>query len=204
LQNAAEDNIQVVNLTTPAQLFHCLRRQVLRPWRKPLVVMTPKSLLRVATTSRGPNRPASTLSDLTHGRFHRVLGDTSGAEPASAKKILLCSGKVYFDLAAARDQRGATDVAILRLEQLYPLDGQLEAALRPYAAGTPIVWVQEEPKNYGSWYYVNSHVREYLDERLPGRHSLGCVARAPSASPATGSKAAHVIEQRLLLDAAFG
>jgi 2-oxoglutarate dehydrogenase E1 component len=204
LQNAAEDNIQVVNLTTPAQLFHCLRRQVLRPWRKPLVVMTPKSLLRVATTSRGPNRPASTLADLTHGGFHRVLADTSGSDPASAKKILLCSGKVYFDLAAARDQRGAADVAILRLEQLYPLDGQLEAALRPYAAGTPIVWVQEEPKNYGSWYYVNSHVREYLDERLPGRHSLGCVARAPSASPATGSKAAHVIEQRLLLDAAFG
>jgi 2-oxoglutarate dehydrogenase E1 component len=177
---------------------------VLRPWRKPLVVMTPKSLLRVAATSKGPNRPVSTITDLSEGRFRRVLPDLEpelgGCEPRNVKRILLCSGKVYFDLAQAREARGRTDVAILRLEQLYPLHQELRDALEPYARGTELVWVQEEPKNYGSWYYVNSLVREFLGDRFP----LRCVARAASASPATGSKGAHVIEHKLLLDEAFG
>jgi 2-oxoglutarate dehydrogenase E1 component len=199
LQNSAEDNIQVCNLTTPAQLFHALRRQVHRPWRKPLIIATPKSLLRVAATSKGPHRPVSTIKDLAEGRFHRVLADTSGVDPHDVKRILLCSGKVYYDLAVARELRNQHDVAILRLEQLYPLNDELVNALAPYKEGTRLIWVQEEPRNYGSWYYINSNLPQLLHQRFP----LSVVARAPSASPATGSKASHLLEQKMLIDEAF-
>src|SRR5262249_35545275 len=111
LQQAAEDNIQVCNLTTSAQIFHCLRRQVVRPWRKPLVIMTPKGLLRL---------PTSKLDDFASGEFQRVIPDSSGVDAGSISRILLCSGKVYFDLVKRRDEVGAKDVAIVRLEQLYP------------------------------------------------------------------------------------
>ena len=200
LQNSAEDNIQVCNLTTPAQLFHVLRRQVLRPWRKPLIIATPKSLLRVAATSKGPHRPVSTIKDLSEGRFHRVLPDTSGVDPADVKKILLCSGKVYYDLALAREARGARDVAILRLEQLYPVNEELVRTLAPYKEGTKLVWVQEEPRNFGPWYFIHS----VLPDLIGGRFPMSCVSRAPSASPATGSKASHLLEQKMLVDEAFG
>ncbi|AKT39164.1 2-oxoglutarate dehydrogenase E1 component [Chondromyces crocatus] len=200
LQNSAEDNVQVCNLTTPAQLFHALRRQVHRPWRKPLVIFTPKSLLRVAASSKGPHRPVSTLKDLSEGRFHRVLPDTGGVDPTEIRKILLCSGKVYYDLAIARDERKANDVAILRLEQLYPINDELVQALASYKDGTKLVWVQEEPLNYGGWYYINAVLPQILGDRFP----LSCAGRAPSASPATGSKAAHLIEQKMLVDEAFG
>jgi 2-oxoglutarate dehydrogenase E1 component len=199
LQNSAEDNIQVCNLTTPAQLFHVLRRQVLRPWRKPLIIMTPKSLLRVASTSKGPHRPVSTIKDLTEGRFHRVIADQSGVDPADIKRILLCSGKVYYDLALAREARQSRDVAILRLEQLYPWNEELPNALAPYKDGTKLVWVQEEPRNYGPWYFVSANLPAVLHNRFP----LSCVARAPSASPATGSRASHLLEQKMLIDEAF-
>jgi len=199
LQNSAEHNIQVCNLTTPAQLFHALRRQVHRPWRKPLVIMTPKSLLRVAASSKGPHRPVSTIHDLAEGRFQRVIPDTSGADPSDVKRILLCSGKVYYDLAVAREERKAHDVAILRLEQLYPLNEELEAALASYKDGTKLVWVQEEPANYGAWYYILANLPGFLHHRFP----LSCVARAPSASPATGSRASHLLEQKMLIDEAF-
>ncbi|HZF51072.1 MAG TPA: 2-oxoglutarate dehydrogenase E1 component [Polyangiaceae bacterium] len=199
LQNSAEDNVQVCNLTTPAQLFHALRRQVHRPWRKPLIIATPKSLLRVAATSKGPHRPVSTIKDLAEGRFHRVLGDTSGVDPHDVKRILLCSGKVYYDLAVAREFRNQHDVAILRLEQLFPLNDELVNALAPYKEGTRLIWVQEEPRNYGAWYYINSNLPQLLHNRFP----LSVVARAPSASPATGSKASHLLEQKMLIDEAF-
>jgi 2-oxoglutarate dehydrogenase E1 component len=199
LQNAAEDNMQVCNLTTPAQLFHALRRQVLRPWRKPLVIMTPKSLLRVAATSSGPHRPVSRLSDLTDGRFHRVIADDSGTPPDRIKRVLLCSGKVYYDLAVAREARKATDVAIVRLEQLYPLNEELTRALAPYKDGTQLIWVQEEPKNYGGWYFIQATIPDFVHNRFP----LSCVARAHSASPATGSRASHLLEQKMLMDEAF-
>ncbi len=204
LQACAEDNIQVCNLTTPAQLFHALRRQVVRPWRKPLVVATPKSLLRVAATSSGPHRPVSTLKDLSEGHFQRVIPDslsTAGGSvaPSDIKKILLCSGKVYYDLAVAREARGRNDVAIIRLEQLYPLDGALAEVLAPYKDGTPLVWVQEEPRNGGAWYYALANLPSVIGHRLP----LSVVARAASASPATGSRASHMLEQRMLLDEAF-
>ncbi len=199
LQNCAEDNVQVCNLTTPAQLFHALRRQVLRSWRKPLVIMSPKSLLRVAATSKGPHRPVSTIDDLAEGSFQRVIPDTSGMDLSRARKVLLCSGKVYYDLAVARDARKIEDVAIVRLEQLYPLSNDLPNALAPVKNGTPLVWVQEEPRNFGGWYFIKANLPELLGDRLP----ISCIARAASSSPATGSKAAHMIEQSQILDEAF-
>lgn len=191
LQLAAEDNMQVCNLTTPAQIFHALRRQVLRPWRKPLIVFTPKSLLRSAAA-------VSPLDDLVNGEFQRVIDDKT-VDPKNVKRILLCSGKVYYDLAAARKELGRTDVAIVRLEQLYPLNESLLAALAPYADGTPLVWVQEEPRNMGAWYYLNARVRDTIGARLP----LSLVSRDESASPATGSHSSHVLEQKMLISAAF-
>jgi 2-oxoglutarate dehydrogenase E1 component len=197
LQNSAEDNIQVCNLTTPAQLFHALRRQVHRPWRKPLVIFSPKSLLRVAATAKGP-RPVSTIDDLASGQFHRVIGDSS-VDPSEVKRILLCTGKVYYDLAQTREQRGIKDVAIIRLEQLYPLNHELNDALAPFKDGTKLVWVQEEPTNYGPWYYILAN----LPQALGGRFPLSVVGRMASASPATGSKASHVLEQKRLIEEAF-
>jgi 2-oxoglutarate dehydrogenase E1 component len=192
LQLSAEDNIQVCNLTTPAQFFHVLRRQVKRPWRKPLIVLTPKSLLRHPEA-------VSTLDEMATGSFHRVLGDDR-VDPAKVTKILLCSGKVYFDLTAERRNRGRDDVAIVRIEQYYPLSDALAKALAPYRPGTPVVWVQEEPRNMGAWYFLNAR----KDDLLRGPHPRSVISRAESASPATGSKAAHDLEQKLLLEEALG
>jgi len=192
LQLCAEDNIQVVNMTTPAQLFHCLRRQALRAWRKPLVVMTPKSLLR---------RPEATspLEDLASGTFQKVIPDERGR--AGVKRVLLCSGKVYFELANHREEEGRDDVAILRLEQLYPLPRvELDRALEGYADGTPVLWVQEEPWNMGAWFYLRANLGGGIFQRLP----IKCVSRDESASPATGSAAAHKLEQGHLFAQAFG
>ena len=197
LQNAAEDNVQICNLTTPAQLFHALRRQILRPWRKPLVLFSPKSLLRAAFSADGP-QPISTIDDLADGRFQRVIRDDVVA-PQTVRKVLLCSGKVYYDLARHRYKEGIDDVAIVRLEQLYPLNHELDDALAVYPDGTPLIWVQEEPWNYGGWFYINAVLPRRLHKRLP----LSWIARERSASPATGSKASHNLEQRRLVDEAF-
>jgi 2-oxoglutarate dehydrogenase E1 component len=184
LQLCAEDNMQVCYPTTPAQIFHLLRRQVHRTWRKPLVVLTPKSLLRHKLA-------VSTLDDLSQGAFRRIIWDPSVTQ---AKRVLICSGKVYYDLAAGREAKKRTDVAIIRIEQLYPLsDAALTEALKPHA-GAELVWVQEEPFNMGAWYYVNA--------RWPGK--LACISRPESASPATGSEKSHKFEQQLLVDQAFG
>jgi 2-oxoglutarate dehydrogenase E1 component len=190
LQMCAEDNIQVCNLTTPAQVFHVLRRQIHRPLRKPLVIFTPKSLLRHPLA-------VSPLEELAQGSFQRVI--PSKADPAKVKKILLCSGKVYYDLAEGRKTRARDDVAIVRLEQLYPLGDAIAKALAPYKDGTPLVWVQEEPRNMGGWYFVHARLRDVIGDRLP----LSYVARAESASPATGSHASHQLEQKMLIEAAF-
>ena len=192
LQLCAEDNMQVINPTTPAQYFHALRRQVVRPWRKPLIVMTPKSLLR----------HPEVISDLEafKGSFQRILPDQSPAG-GKAQRVLLCSGKVYFELAAARKERGLEEkVAILRLEQLYPLANEVvEQALAQYADETPVFWVQEEPENMGAW----SHLRFRFLNRVCGRFPFEGVTRAASASPATGSASSHKFEQKQLLDQAF-
>ena len=189
---AAEDNIQVVNLTTPAQYFHCLRRQVVSRWRKPLVVMSPKSLLRHP-------KAVSALSELAEGTFRGVLPDrTDGGE---LTRVLLCSGKVYYELAREREDLGRRDVSIVRMEQLYPLpEDELREALAGYPDGTPVYWVQEEPENMGAWRTIQAN----LGPRVFGRLPLSGVCRPPSASPATGSKSAHVLEEKELLLRAFG
>lgn len=190
---AAEDNIQIANPTTPAQLFHLLRRQVLRPWRKPLVVMTPKSLLRHPQV-------VSRLEDLERGRFCRLLPDATGVSGSQVRRVLLCSGKIYFDLAKAREKDGRHDVAIVRLEQLYPLqEDDLAAVLEPYSAATPVVYVQEEPENMGAW----RTLRVRFGDRLLGQWPFLGISREASASPASGSARAHQAEQQEIVRRAF-
>jgi 2-oxoglutarate dehydrogenase E1 component len=193
LMLAAEDNIQVAQVTTPAQYFHLLRRQVLRPWRKPLVVFTPKSLLRHPLAT-------SPVGEVASGRFHRVLPDPDGMVGPTVERVLLCSGKVYYELLAHRQKLSRKDVAIVRLEQLYPFPKQaLASVFESYSAGTRIVWVQEEPENMGAWPFL----RLRFGERLFGRHPLSGVTRDESASPATGSPSSHRLEQQELIDRAF-
>jgi 2-oxoglutarate dehydrogenase E1 component len=190
----AEDNIQVVYPTTPAQYFHCLRRQVLRPWRKPLVVIAPKSLLR---------HPAavSTLDECASGGFQRIIPDKLNRPGEQIKRILLCTGKIYYELEAHREAAARDDVAILRLEQLYPLRRELlESALSQYRDSTPTFWVQEEPANMGAWF----HMRINFGETLLGRFPFSGIARQVSPSPATGSHRRHKQEQQEIIARAFG
>jgi 2-oxoglutarate dehydrogenase E1 component len=191
---AAEDNIQVVYPSTPAQYFHVLRRQVVRRWRKPLVVMTPKSLLR------NP-QAVSRFEDLSDGTFQRLIPDNISRPPGkSVSRVILCTGKIFYELSKYRQDTDRDDIALIRLEQLYPLNiPLLEAALGEYPDGTPLLWVQEEPENMGAW----RHLRLSLGECVCGRWPLSGLARPASASPATGSHNAHKIEQERLLEAAF-
>jgi 2-oxoglutarate dehydrogenase E1 component len=191
LQLAAEDNIQVVQPTTPAQYFHCLRRQALWKWRKPLVIFTPKSLLR-------HHEAVSTLEECASGHFQRVIADTQ--PKGAATRTLLCSGKIYYDLLAYRQEHGSP-VSIVRVEQLYPLRrALLEAALPVNTQSGTALWVQEEPENMGAWQYLHARLGGELRKRL----RLEVVARPESASPATGSANAHKLEQQRLLQTAFG
>lgn len=193
LQLAAEDNMQIVMPSTPAQYFHALRRQVVRRWRKPLVVFTPKSLLR---------HPAvvSPLEECAQGRFQRVLPDAKRSGGAAAR-ILICSGKIYYDLLDARDKRQRADVALVRLEQFYPFpEAELAAVLKAYPEDTPVVWVQEEPENMGAWPYL----RYRYGHKLLGKWTLQGISRPASASPATGSGGAHKLEQQELINQALG
>ncbi len=190
----AEDNIQVVYPTLPSQFFHCLRRQMIRRWRKPLIVMTPKSLLRHRDC-------VSKLDDLATGRFERVLADEQLEDLSQAERILLCTGKIYFELREKREMLDRKDIAILRLEQLYPLPAaELEEALATARDGTQVIWVQEEPENMGAWRFLLVKLGRQLFGRLP----LRGVTRPESASPATGSKTAHIWEQQNLIAEAFG
>jgi 2-oxoglutarate dehydrogenase E1 component len=189
LQMAAEDNIQVAYPTAPAQYFHLLRRQVRRDFRKPLVVMTPKSLLRLPAAT-------SPVEDFTRGHFREVIDDAT-ADPAVVTRVLVCSGKVYYDLAAKREKLGTRAVAVVRLEQFYPWPGeQLGAVLGRYRRAREWVWVQEESQNMGGWTFVEPRVRAM---GFPFEY----VGRDASASPATGSHHVHEVEQRELVDAAF-
>jgi|GEM_PF-63187 len=192
---AAEDNMQVVNLTTPAQYFHCLRRQVLRPWRKPLIVMSPKSLLRHKQAS-------STLDELAEGQFQRVIADIKPLAKESVQRILICSGKVYYELEDYRTKHQIENIALLRLEQYYPLPlEELENVLAEYPESTEVVWVQEEPENMGAWPFLRLRVGHQIKGN--GQHPLRSVTRAECASPATGSKASHNLEQTELIETAM-
>jgi 2-oxoglutarate dehydrogenase E1 component len=193
LSLAARDNLQIVFPSTPAQYFHCLRRQVLRRWRKPLVVLTPKSLLR------HPNA-VSSLEELANGTFCRVLPDRRPEGAAKTSRILLCSGKIYYDLVEFREREKRDDVAIVRVEQFYPLpDEALEDVLKSFPNGTPAVWVQEEPRNMGARSFWHMRFGDRLFDRFP----LTYVSRPESASPATGSKAVHKREQQSVVEQAF-
>jgi 2-oxoglutarate dehydrogenase E1 component/2-oxoglutarate decarboxylase len=196
LQLSAENNMTVANCSTPANYFHLLRRQALSDVHRPLVVFTPKSLLRAKAA-------VSQVADFTEAGFQPVLPDPGpGGRPLEAdgvRRILLCSGKVYYDLAAQREAKKSTDTAIIRVEQLYPLPAeQIRAAIEQYPNGTDVVWVQEEPANMGAWQFMAVNLPEHLVGRTFRR-----VSRRASASPAVGSAKVHDAEQRELIASAL-
>jgi 2-oxoglutarate dehydrogenase E1 component len=195
LQLCAEDNMQVIYPTTPAQMFHMIRRQALRPYRKPLVVMSPKSLLRHKLS-------VSSLTDLAQGSFRTVIDEVDPLDRKHVTRLLLCTGKVYFDLLEARRERALSECAIVRIEQLYPFPREeILAVVATYPNLEEVVWVQEEPRNMGAWTAMRGrrHLGGCLQPELP----LLCVARPYSASPAVGYHALHVKQQQELVDEAL-
>jgi 2-oxoglutarate dehydrogenase E1 component len=193
LQSAAEENIQVAQPSTPAQMFHLLRRQAMRGWRKPLIVMTPKSLLRLPAA-------ASTIDELADGKFHRVMHDST-AVPAKVTRVLFCSGRIYYDLVDERTKLNDETVAIVRIEKLYPWwDECVVASMMNYSNLKDVMWVQDEPANMGPQFFVAPRLEKLASER---KTRFTAVSRLESASPATGSHKAHVLEQQQILRAAF-
>ena len=195
LQLCAEHNMQVCQPTTPAQMFHLLRRQMIRMFRKPLVIMTPKSLLR--------NKDAvSSLDELARGEFRTVIGETaSTVDPKKVKRVVVSTGKVYYDLLAARRERELDDVALLRVEQIYPFAHKaFETELKKFPNATQVVWCQDEPQNQGAWFYIQHHISETLKES----QKLGYAGRPASASPAAGYYDKHYAQQKELIAAALG
>ena len=196
LQLAAEHNIQVCVPTTPSQVFHMLRRQVKRPLRKPLVAITPKSLLR-------HKEATSDLDDLTSGTFQTILPEKEPSDPRKVTRLILCSGKVYYDLLEKKKTDGRDDVVIFRIEQLYPFPGDdLDELLAPYTKLKNAVWCQEEPMNQGAWYCSQHHMRAAL-ARLNPKLYLEYAGRDASAAPAAGYMSVHVEQQKKLVDDAF-
>ncbi len=193
LQLCAEHNMQVVVPSSPAQMFHMLRRQMLQPFRKPLIVMTPKSLLRHKLS-------VSSLEDLTRGSFRNIIDEVDDIPASKVTRVVFCSGKVYFDLLDSRRSDGIHNVALVRLEQMYPFPAEEYAAiLRKYSNALEIVWCQEEPQNQGGWYQI----RHRLQDGLTAEHQLLYAGRAPAAAPATGIFKVHVEQQQGLVDAAL-
>jgi 2-oxoglutarate dehydrogenase E1 component len=189
----AENNIQVCVPSTSAQYFHLLRRQVRDAKRIPLVLLAPKSLLRHPKTMSRPG-------ELADGQFELVLPDPALQSNAPARRILLCAGKVFFDLAAEREKQKIKDVAILRLEQLYPFpEWHLSKTLEPFSHAQEIFWVQEEPRNMGAWTFINQRI----GESLPFPRPITYIGRPESSAPATGSHKIHRQEQAALVHAAF-
>jgi len=197
LQLCGRDNMQICNLTTPAQLFHALRRQVKRDFRKPMILMSPKSLLRHP-------QAISTLDDFSQGGFQEVLDDTA-VKADGVKRVLMCSGKVYYELLAERTGKGKMDTAIVRMEQLYPFPAEKLAAILNRYKNAKLTWVQEEPRNMGAWTYIfNQWLGGYdlFNEKVGGR-TIDYIGRALAASPAVGSHKLHEIEQKEIIEKAF-
>ncbi len=191
LQACADDNIQVCNLTTAAQYFHVLRRQMKRDFLKPLIIMTPKSLLRAKAAS-------SPVEEFLHGRFQEILSDPEAGSPDKVKRIIFCSGKVYYDLINYRAQRNISDAAIIRIEQLYPLaEKKLREMLKPFPKAAKLVWCQEEPENMGAWTFIEPRLRTLFCTEI------AYAGREASASPAVGALARHKREQARLVAEAF-
>lgn len=196
MQLCAEHNMQICVPSTPAQVYHMIRRQAIRPTRKPLVAMTPKSLLRHKLA-------VSTLDELCDGQFERVIGETQDLEAKKVKRLVLCSGKVYFDLLEARTEQELSDVAIVRIEQLYPFpDDQLLEALAPYAKLNQVVWCQEEPMNQGAWFSIRHRLNRVI-RGLKTSPSLHYVGRDAFAAPAVGYASVHIDQQQRLIQSAL-
>lgn len=199
LQSCANDNMSVCNFTTPAQLFHALRRQMIRDFRRPLVIATPKSLLRHPLA-------VSTIEDLSAGQFQEVIDDPRNVH-AKTTKVLLCSGKIYYDLLAKVQEKGLSNVALIRVEQLYPWpETKLAEILSKYPSSAQIFWVQEEPRNMGSWTYIfsmwNGALSNFSESHLNGRN-IRYIGRDVGAAPAVGSYKKHVIEQESIIEKAL-
>jgi len=195
MQLAADNNMQIVQPTTASQIFHVLRRQMVRMFRKPLVVMSPKSLLRAKDAG-------SPLSEFTKGEFRTVIGPArSEIEPEKVKRIIACSGKVAYDLIKRRDEKKAWDTVIVRVEQLYPFPHKAFAAeMKRFPNATEVIWAQDEPQNQGAWFFV----QHYIHENMVEGQKLGYAGRPASASPAVGYAHLHQEQQKSLLDQAFG
>jgi 2-oxoglutarate dehydrogenase E1 component len=199
LQLCAQDNIQVCNITTPANYFHVLRRQMHRPFRKPLVIMTPKSLLR------HPLAKSLTSDFVGEGHFMRILSDTNPPADEKIRRLVLCSGKVAYDLIEARNEAGIDDVAIIRLEQLYPFPGEpLALRLSRMTNLKEVIWCQEEPRNSGAWFFVGEQIEEALADADRDVGRVRYAGRDASASPATGLAIRHKQQQELLIAQALG
>ena len=199
LQLCANDNIQVCNITSPANYFHVLRRQMLRPFRKPLVIMTPKSLLR------HPMAKSSAQYFQGDSHFMRILSDKTEIEDKKVKRLVLCSGKVAYDLMENRDEEGIDDVSIVRIEQLYPFPGEpLAVRLKRMTNLEEVVWCQEEPKNNGAWFFVESRIEDALTASGHKGMRPSYAGREPGASPATGFAARHQSQQQALVSVALG
>lgn len=193
LQMCADDNMFVCNFTLPAQYFHAIRRHMLDDIRKPMVIMTPKSLLRFKEAT-------SPLSELSEGKFHKIIDDVQGLELKKVKKLIFCTGKVYYDILHGIKEKNISDVAVIRIEQLHPLEKEdLQKIFVKYPKDVKIMWVQEEPKNMGAWSYIFPRFIDALD----GKKIPLYAGRSASASPATGVKEAHLIEQKMLVEDAL-
>ena len=194
MQLAADTNMQLVQPTTASQIFHVLRRQMVRNLRKPLVIFTPKSLLRHKDA-------ASPLTEFTKGSFQTIIPDQKALKGDKVKRVVACSGKVYYDLAKKREEKGSDDVAIVRVEQLYPFPHKAFATeLKKYPNATEVVWTQDEPQNQGAWFFV----QHYIHENMLDGQKLGYSGRAASASPAVGYSHLHQEQQKALVEGAFG
>ena len=196
LQLCAEENMQVCVPTTPAQMFHLLRRQLIRPYRKPLAIMSPKSLLRHRMS-------ISTREDLCTGGFQVLIDEIDDIDPGQVTRLVLCSGKIFYNLLERRREAGLRHVAIVRMEQIYPFpEEEITAILKAYPKATEICWAQEEPRNQGSWFFMLS--RRHLAGCIQSKHKLSYAGRDYSASPAAGYLNIHASEQRALVEAALG
>jgi len=199
LQLCAQDNMQVCNITTPSNYFHALRRQMHRPFRKPLIIMTPKSLLRHPLAK-------SELEDfIGESHFRRIMADRTPPADEKIKRLVLCSGKVGYDLMEARDSEGLEDTSVLRIEQIYPFPGEpLALRISRMKNLEEVVWCQEEPKNNGAWFFVEPFIEEVLKDAKCKVTRPRYAGRSASASPATGLAKRHAMEQAALVADALG
>ena len=197
LQLCAEENMQVCMPTTPSQMFHLLRRQLIRPYRKPLAIMSPKSLLRHRMS-------VSSREDLCAGGFHVLIDEIDEIDPGQVTRLVLCSGKVFYNILERRREAGLSHIAIVRVEQLYPFpEDEIRATLKAYPKATEICWAQEEPRNQGSWFFFLLSSR-HLAGCIQRKHKLVYAGRDYSASPAAGYLNVHTGEQRALVETALG